>query len=201
MFQKDFTFKRSCITDIIHPPIPEPAATAKPDRNDNQLFKSIEEALLLVKQNSQDGSQFLTQRSFKTLTTTAAAENNNPNLVNVNVSSNHLNDSFGNVTTPVADLNPTQTDTKESKLKYKIEFVGKQECSDSNSEISSEQPESDDDDDYRSNNITITQESDDDTVVDKMIAGISKVRKDQIQDLQNAHISNRYNNNYTNKIM
>lgn len=63
MFQKDFTFKKVPISEIVTAP------DSKIDNleNDAGLFKSIEEALLLIKQNSDDRGHFKTQRSFSAI--------------------------------------------------------------------------------------------------------------------------------------
>lgn len=174
MFQKDFTFRKTSISEIIK--TPESSKTRQSD-NDLGLLKTIEEALLLVRQNSSEPDRFNPQKSFVSI-------ENNPNAVNIS----KVNDTFASLV-----KNKEVSKNTENQLKYKIEFIGAEECSENSYEDEEEESEFETDNNItQSRNITMTQESDSDDVVDHVLMSFSKMSKEKQSEQNQARISTRY---------
>lgn len=161
--------------------------------NDDDLIRTVEEALLIVRNDSCKRSNFKSQRSLSSLEFNKSPEPKfsngilSPEFVNINTKSSHnllqsqlrnstnemrgasfqdvINESFGKV---------IPESTKNKGIEYPVEFIGKKHYTNNNQESQEEELEigSRKDD----NNISIDQTSDDDTVVDNVINKITNVR-------------------------
>lgn len=115
MFQRDFTFKKSSIGEIIRT---SDSKNETPKDSNTGLLKSIEEALLLVRENNTENDRFKSQRSFKSI------ENSKNGISR----SNTMNESFG-----TSNKMQSVNESKDKGFKYKIEFVSQKECLDEDS--------------------------------------------------------------------
>lgn len=179
MFQRDFTFKKSSIGEIIRT---SDSKNETPKDSNTGLLKSIEEALLLVRENNTENDRFKSQRSFKSI------ENSKNGISR----SNTMNESFG-----TSNKMQSVNESKDKGFKYKIEFVSQKECLDEDSweEEESEYEYDSGREQLQSKNMTLTQNSDEDEAIDNVFTNYQNhIIKEKSKKAYNQHSSNRYNN-------
>ncbi|CAI2387696.1 unnamed protein product [Moneuplotes crassus] len=158
--------------------------------NDDELIRTVEEALLIVRNDSCKKTHFKSQRSLSSLGINKSPEPHNshkgrsPEFMNNAKSNNNLyesqlrrsaneiketsfqdgiNESFGKA---------QPESTKNQEIKYTVEFLGKSHC-DESQESEEAESEIESYEDYKG--ISIDQTSDDDTLVDNVINKITTV--------------------------